>query len=147
MQISPLTNTDCRDSALLHRKVFFKGWTDLDLLQLIQDPLVFGLKIKEDNSFKGFILWREVLDECEILTFVISSDAQRRGLGTAVLSELYNRLRSNKVSQIFIEVAEDNQQAINFYLKHGFHYRGKRPHYYSRPNNKSVAALNYEKSI
>jgi len=147
MLITPLTLNDSKEAARLHQKSFFKGWEVVDFEQILQDELIHGLKLEEKKVLCGYILWREVENESEILTLVVGSNWQRRGFGSFLLKTLFQKLIQKKVVQLFIEVAEDNQGAICFYIKHGFHFVGKRPHYYPREDNKFAAAMNLVKQL
>jgi [ribosomal protein S18]-alanine N-acetyltransferase len=147
MLISPLTQSDFKEASRLHKLSFFKGWEQKDFEAFLKDNMVCGLKFEEANTICGFILWREIRDEAEILTIVVSPNWQRKGIGSALLKELFTQLSKNRISNLFIEVAEDNESAQLFYKKNGFGFVGKRPHYYPRGENKFVSALNYKKSL
>lgn len=147
MFISQLTLDDCQNAALLHQKAFYKGWDKKDFEDFLRDPLVYGLKLKDNNLFYGFVLWREIKEEAEILTFVIASAYQAQGKGTFLLTSFFETLKEKGINEVFLEVAEDNPSAYSFYLKYGFNLLSKRPGYYSREGNKPVAALNLSKKL
>ncbi|MBI2707098.1 MAG: ribosomal protein S18-alanine N-acetyltransferase [Proteobacteria bacterium] len=147
MNISPLTFADCQDAATLHKQAFFRGWTESVFQEFLQTPITFGLKVEENNTFSGYILWREIKDEAEILTLVIAPSNRQKGCGSALLTALFTILKDKGILHLFIEVAEDNDAAISFYRKHGFVFYGKRPHYYPREENKHICALNFVKDL
>ena len=147
MCITPLTLQECTQAASLHQAAFYKGWTEKDFRDFIEDPLVFSLKIQQSGNFCGYILWREIEDEAEILTLVIAPSFQRKGMGNLLLTSLFERLKSKGISKLFLEVAEDNKSARSFYIKNGFTIVGKRPNYYERAENKLVDALNLFKIL
>jgi ribosomal-protein-alanine N-acetyltransferase len=138
---------NCAQAACLHQSAFYKGWTEKDFQDFLQEPLVFGLKIQKDNTLCGYILWREVGHEAEILTLVIAPPFQRMGLGTHLFSALFNQLKAKEIEKLFLEVAEDNQSAQSFYKKQGFTFLSTRPNYYQRPENRFVSGLNFFKII
>ena len=175
MIILPLTLKDCAHASQLHLAAFYRGWTEKDFQNFLNDPLVFGLKIQlrepsvshtalfspsqkrsrnkfgmtteDEINFCGYILWREVEDEAEILILVIAPPFQGSGMGTLLLNALSKRLSKKNISKLFLEVAEDNNAAQSFYLKNGFSILGKRKNYYERPNNKFVDGLNLFKTM
>lgn len=147
MPILPLTLKDCKASAGLHQEAFFKGWIEKDFQNFLHDPLIHGLKIEEESKLCGYILWREVGAEAEILTLVVDPAHQQKGMGSLLLNALFKLLISKGITELFLEVAEDNPQAQSFYFKHGFVLLSKRPHYYARPENTFVAALNFFKKL
>ncbi len=147
MPISPLTLKDCQKAALLHQGAFLKGWDAKTFREFLRNPLVHGLKIGENHELYGYILWREMGDEAEILTFVVASSYQRMGKGTFLLITLIKALRIKNITNLFLEVAEDNINAQSFYLKNGFSLLSIRPHYYPREGGKFIAALNFFKKL
>lgn len=147
MPTLPLILEDCKDAATLHQGVFYKGWTEKDFQTFLLDPLIHGLKIEEENTLYSYILWREVGEEAEILTLVVDPSHQKKGIGSLLLSALVKLLITKGITDLFLEVAEDNHQAQSFYKKHGFVLLSKRPHYYARPENTFVDALNFFKKI
>jgi len=147
MYVTSLTLNNCAQATQLHRACFYKGWTEKDFQDFLRDPLVFGLKIQKEDTFCGYILWREIDHEAEILTLVIAPPFQRKGLGNHLLKALLTYLKEKKISKLFLEVAEDNKAAQSFYLRNGFTLLGTRPKYYKRPENKFVDALNFVRVI
>ena len=147
MHVTALTLKDCAKAAHLHRVCFYKGWTKKDFQDFLRNPLVFGLKIQKGDTFCGYILWREIDHEAEILTLVIAPPLQQKGLGNHLLKALFQYLKTKGMCNLFLEVAEDNETAQSFYLRNGITLLGKRPKYYKRPENKLVDALNFIKVI
>lgn len=147
MSIISLSLEDCPHLSKLHQAAFYQGWTEESFENFIKDPLVFGLKIQKDDALCGYLLWREIRDEAEILTLVISPHVQRQGLGNCLLIALIEKLRSKGITKLFLEVAEDNYNAQSFYIKNSFCCLGKRPNYYKRPFNEFVDALNFGREI
>jgi ribosomal-protein-alanine N-acetyltransferase len=147
MHILPLTLEDCRDAASLHQEAFFKGWTEKDFQAFLLDPLTHGLKIEEGKKICAYMLWREMGPEAEILTLVVDPSHQQKGIGSLLLKALFNLLINKGITELFLEVAEDNHQAQSFYVKHGFVLLSKRPHYYARPENTFIPALNFFKKL
>ncbi len=147
MNITSLTLKDCRQVAQLHQATFYRGWNEKDFESFLKELCVFGFKIEQKGGFCGYILWREVAGEAEILTLGISPSFKRMGMGNRLLNALVESLKAHSISKLFLEVAEDNQEAQDFYIKNGFISLGKRPNYYLRPENKLVHALSFLKII
>src|SRR5437016_5284679 len=135
MYITSLTLKDCAEAAQLHQTAFYRGWTEKDFQEFLNDRLVCSYKIQKDGTLCGYILWREIDDEAEILTLVIAPSFQRRGLGNLLLKALFKHLKEIRIFKIFLEVAEDNTAAQSFYIRNGFILLGTRPKYYKRPAN------------
>ncbi|MCW1954750.1 ribosomal protein S18-alanine N-acetyltransferase [uncultured Lentibacter sp.] len=90
---------------------------------------------------QGFALARVTLDEAELLSIAVAPEAQGRGIGRALLGALVTRLAARHVTQLFLEVAEDNAPARALYAQAGFEEVGRRRGYYTRPQAAAVDAL------
>jgi ribosomal-protein-alanine N-acetyltransferase len=81
-------------------------------------------------SENGFIVWRTVLDEAEIITVGVHPDARGAGIAIAMLGIMENEIKKVGAKKIFLEVSAENTPAINLYKKCGFIQNGLRPKYY-----------------
>ncbi|MBY0292370.1 MAG: GNAT family N-acetyltransferase [Alphaproteobacteria bacterium] len=147
MPIEPLTLKDCKKAAQLHQSAFFKGWGESDFQEFLQNPLICGLKIEKNDELSGYILWREIGEEAEILTLVVASSFQRQGVGTYLLTTLCEYLVQKRITKLFLEVAEDNIHGKTFYIKNGFVFLNIRPQYYPRKENKFISAYTFLKEL
>lgn len=147
MHALPLTLDDCACASQLHKNAFFSGWSEKDFQELLENPLTHGLKVEENHEPFGYLLWREVADEAEILTLVIDPPYQRHGYATQLLETVCNTLIKKKIYKLFIEVAEDNIEAQSFYKAHGFTYLTTRPNYYLREDGRYNPALIFLKTL
>lgn len=93
-------------------------------------------------SQNGFIVWRSVLDEAEIITIGVAPDARRGGIAAAMLGIMENELKKSGVKKIFLEVAENNIAARTLYSKNGYIETGRRAKYYD-----DIDAILMEKSL
>lgn len=81
-------------------------------------------------SENGFIVWRSVLDESEIITIGVHPDARGGGIAIAMLGIMENEAKKTGAKKIFLEVSAENTPAIALYKKCGFIENGRRPKYY-----------------
>lgn len=93
-------------------------------------------------SQNGFIVYRSVLDEAEIITIGVAPDARRGGIAAAMLGIMEGDLKKRGVKKIFLEVAADNAGARALYERNGYVQSGLRPKYYD-----GVDAILMEKHI
>ncbi|MBR5625663.1 MAG: ribosomal protein S18-alanine N-acetyltransferase [Alphaproteobacteria bacterium] len=109
----------------LHAKCFpHKPWTADDFADLKKS----GCEIIASQN--GFIVWRTVADEAEIISIGVAPDARRAGIAAAMLGIMENELKKNGIKSIFLEVAEDNLPARQLYKNNGYNEIGIRPKYY-----------------
>ena len=95
--------------------------------------LLIGDIIKNDKDY-----------DLEIKLLFVSTEQRRKQIATKLLN--YVETNTIKFSQIFIEVAEDNLDAISFYRKNNFVFLNFRPNYY-RYNDKNIHAKCFIKKI
>ncbi|GAB6072846.1 ribosomal protein S18-alanine N-acetyltransferase [Venenivibrio stagnispumantis] len=84
-----------------------------------------------------------IFDTAEILIISVKPEYQQKGIGKEIMNYIINFCKSNNVKYIYLEVAENNQKAINLYKKFGFEVYNIRKDYYE--NN--INALLMKKEI
>ena len=111
--------------AELHAKCFpHKPWVAADFADLQKS----GCEIIASQN--GFIVYRAVADEAEIITIGVAPDARRTGIAAAMLGIIEGDLKKRGVKHIFLEVAADNAPARGLYQGNGYTEIGTRPKYY-----------------
>ena len=111
--------------AELHAKCFpHKPWGVADFADLQKS----GCEIIASQN--GFIVYRAVADEAEIITIGVAPDARRTGIAAAMLGIVEGDLKKRDVKHIFLEVAADNTPARTLYKSNGYVEIGTRPGYY-----------------
>ena len=95
--------------------------------------LLIGEKIKNDKDY-----------DLELHMLFVSKDQRRKKIATKLLN--YVETNIIKFSKIFIEVAEDNLDAISFYKKNNFVFLNFRHNYY-RYNDRKIHAKCFIKKI
>lgn len=111
--------------ANLHKKCFpHKPWSADDFSDLKKS----GCEIIASQN--GFVVYRQTLDEAEIITIGVAPEARRTGIAAAMLGIIEGDLKKNGVKNIFLEVAEDNRPARQLYSSNGYVEIGVRPKYY-----------------
>ena len=121
----------------LHRACFpSKPWTAQDFADLKKS----GCDIIASQN--GFIVYRAVADEAEIITICVHPDARRGGIASAMLVVAEQDLRARGIKKLFLEVAENNAPARKLYERAGFQQIGVRPKYYD-----GIDAIMMEKEL
>lgn len=109
----------------LHKKCFpFKPWSADDFRDLKQS----GCEIIMSEN--GFIVYRVVVDEAEIITIGVNPEMRRNGIASAMIGIIEKTIKSQGVNKIFLEVASNNIPAQKLYENCGFKTVGLRPKYY-----------------
>ena len=97
--------------------------------------------IKGDNSFIyiyliddkvcGYLIILDSIDVYEILAIATVEEYRNKGIAQELLDKI-------KTKDIFLEVRESNQTAINFYKKNKFKEISIRKNYYSKPAENAI---------
>ena len=97
--------------------------------------------IKGDNSFIyvyliddkvcGYLMILDSIDVYEILAIAAVEEYRNKGIAQELLDKI-------KTKDIFLEVRESNQTAINFYKKNKFKEISIRKNYYSEPTENAI---------
>lgn len=78
----------------------------------------------------GFLLWRRIGDEAEILTLAVAPERQRRGCAKALVAALLDAARGDGARSVFLEVDAGKKGAIALYEGAGFTRIARRQRYY-----------------
>ena len=109
----------------LHKKCFPNHpWSPDDFRDLKQS----GCEIIMSQN--GFIVYRIVLDEAEIITIGVNPEMRRQGIASAMIGIIDKNIKNQGVKKIFLEVAANNIHGKKLYENHGFNRVGLRPKYY-----------------
>lgn len=93
---------------------------------------------KQTKAVQGFLVARALGNDWELENIAVSGEARRRGLGTRLLGEFLSLARAEGASAVFLEVRESNAAARMLYEKWAFVETGRRPGYYSSPDEDAV---------
>ena len=97
-----------------------------------------ALVVEDGAEVVGFIVGRLVGAECEIENVAVTGSARRRGLGSRLLGEFMDTVRSREGREIWLEVRESNLAARALYEKWAFTESGRRKGYYQGPSEDAL---------
>jgi len=107
-------------------------WQPKDFEAEIKNPAALVLKMQTPHGITaGFICWRYVPPAGELTNFAVSNNFLRRGLGAALLQESLKILKQKNVSELTLEVNQNNTAAINLYNKYNFKQVSIRKKFYN----------------
>lgn len=87
---------------------------------------------QQDGAVRGYAVLRRIMDEAELLTIGVAAGQQRKGLGKAILAEMLQLAREDKMRRVFLEVRASNVAALALYRSSGFDEIGVRRGYYQK---------------
>ena len=129
---------------------YFKkiGWSLKNIENQFNKVNNYSLGYFKANNLVGFLIGDAIKNdkdyELELHILLVSKDQRRKQIATKLLN--YVETNIINFSKIFIEVAEDNLDAISFYKKNNFVFLNFRHNYY-RYNDKNVHAKCFIKKI
>jgi ribosomal-protein-alanine N-acetyltransferase len=128
--------------AILHGACFPDDpWEAGALARLIALTGSFGWLVWEDKSPAGFILVRDLGNECEILSLGVAPRWRRLGIAQDLLRAAIAEARRRALPSLVLEVATDNDPAQALYAGFGFVRVGRRARYYKRPDGRADALI------
>ena len=129
---------------------YFKniGWNIKNIESQFSKDNNYSLGYFQDNNLVGVLIGDTIKNDkeydLELHILFVSKDERRKKIATKLLN--YIETNNLNFSKIFIEVAEDNVEAINFYQKNNFVFLNFRHNYY-RYNDKNIHAKCFIKNI
>jgi ribosomal-protein-alanine N-acetyltransferase len=117
-----------------------EGWTLSQCAGLLPMPGVWLRLGSLEGRAVGFALARIVADEAELLLLAVAPDAQRRGVGRALLMDFIAGASARGAGRLHLEVRDGNP-AIRLYEAAGFALAGRRRNYYRGDDGRYHDAL------
>lgn len=142
------TFTDTHLDAVLsiEKRLSISPWSKQNFIDSIQSYHLCYVALAE-NAVAAYAIFSLVAGEAELLLLGVNPDYQRRGIAEAVMTAIEPELQK-RAQEIFLEVRESNEPAINLYEKLDFHCIGRRPNYYPTARaHQREDALIYAKHI
>lgn len=127
--------SDVPHIAQLHGENFARGWSEPEIEEMMERPEVTLLVTRKVGSAKepisGFNIYRQTLEEAEILSIAVDKRYRGMGVGDRLMRAAIASLQADRVAELFLEVDAGNRAAIALYRNLLFERVGERPAYYS----------------
>jgi tRNA threonylcarbamoyladenosine biosynthesis protein TsaB len=141
-RITTLPMTAAVPLAMLHRVCFPDDpWDGEAMARILRLSGCFGRLAWEGGEPCGFVLARDLGDECEILSVGVEPTARGRGTGARLIAAAVAEARRREIPSVVLEVAADNVAAQRLYSSLGFTRVGHRPRYYRRASGMADALI------
>lgn len=130
--------------ARLHSALFSPGWSEESVRTLLDHPASTAFVASLGGPPKetvGFVLAQLAADEAEILTIGVAAPWQRKGIGRRLVDGVARAAQRAEAKKLYLEVAADNDAALELYSRAGFLGTGLRRGYYARPEGPAVDAV------
>lgn len=136
--IRKLTLEDLQKIIMLDKLALNSNWHLSDYRDEIinEDSVCLGLEL--EGELFGYIIFRQSFLDAELMQIMIHPDQQGKLFGTELMDEVEQLLFSRGVSDLHLEVREDNEKARKFYRKLGFIEVRTRMNYYGSKRHAKV---------
>ncbi|MDE2292534.1 MAG: ribosomal protein S18-alanine N-acetyltransferase [Elusimicrobia bacterium] len=106
------------------------GWKRAQFAEELGRPDRLLLVAEVEGKPVGHVAAWLVGDEAQLFTIVVGAQAERQGVGRALLNEVKHRAREAGFRRVALEVSEQNAAARALYERCGGRIVGKRPRFY-----------------
>lgn len=117
---------------------FSDPWSLRSVISEMTNPLSLWLVAVEDGVVAGYVGSQTVMGEADMMNLAVRPEYRRTGVGTELVKQLIQQLKSRDVYCLTLEVRVSNSQAIALYSKLGFTQVGCRPNYYRNPKEDAL---------
>ena len=133
IEVRVAKESDIPAIAVLEEMCFSAPWSENAIRETMQRDESIFLVATEDGSVAGYIGSYFCHPEGYITNVAVSPSSRRKGIGRKLIEELIRHGEEKKLSFWTLEVRESNEAAISLYSSLGFEKVGRRPRFYSNP--------------
>jgi ribosomal-protein-alanine N-acetyltransferase len=140
LQFAPMGETDLAAVLAIERSIYRFPWTPGNF----RDSLTAGYSswiCRENGQPVGYAVMMVVLEDAHLLNITILAQHQGRGLGSELLSHLFDVARGHGAKHMFLEVRPSNRSGHVFYRRFLFAEIGRRKGYYPAPDGREEAVV------
>lgn len=101
-----------------------------NLDDMINDDLVKIIVYEIDKKVVGFLIATCLYENVDILSIVVDKECRRKKIASNLIDYLFSEI-TDEVQVVTLEVAVNNESAINLYKKFGFEIINTRKKYYN----------------
>jgi len=150
MQIRPAQPHDLDAILALEQASFPSPWSgEMYALEFERELGVFlvaeeiATGVARTEELIGYVCAWVVEDECHLLKLAVRPESRRKGMGSALLSELTAAAMARGADKFWLEVRENNLAALCFYRRHDYLEFGIRKSYYSDTGEDAVVMAKF----
>jgi [ribosomal protein S18]-alanine N-acetyltransferase len=134
VEIRRLSYPDLPQVIAIERRVFPTPWSlAMFVLELSkQSGICLAATIRDEDGaprLVGYLICSRYDTVWHVMNVAVDNDCQRRGLASAMLADLYERVGDGR-ARFTLEVRRSNHIAIHLYEREGFRAAGMRRRYY-----------------
>ena len=129
IEIRRLSYPDLPQVTVIERRVFPTPWSLAMFVLELSKPSGICLAALAGERLVGYLICSRYDTVWHVMNIAVDIDYQRKGLASALLAELYERVEDEH-ARFTLEVRPSNHVAIHLYEREGFRAAGMRRRYY-----------------
>jgi [ribosomal protein S18]-alanine N-acetyltransferase len=138
-RIEKMEEPDLDQVILIEASSGWSSWSRQSFIEELKNPFshCFALRGRNDpenqaegNEIVGFVCFRLVEDESDLLNLAIHPRHRRKGFGRELMGFYLDFCRLRKVEAFYLETGVTNQPAIRLYQSFAYQSAGIRPRFY-----------------
>jgi ribosomal-protein-alanine N-acetyltransferase len=129
LEIRRLTYADLPQIIAIERRAFPTPWSLAMFVLELSKPAGVCLAGLRDGQMLSFLICSRYDTVWHIMNIAVDPDHRRRGIASAMLTELFNRIDDDD-ARFTLEVRASNTGAVALYERFGFRAAGRRRGYY-----------------
>lgn len=121
MIIRPMEEKDLDKVMVIEENSFISPWPKSQFLyELNENPFAILLVAEYEGVICGFIDFWITFDVAQLNQIAVHPSLRKKGIGEVLIQDMINRVSTQEVNRITLEVRIHNKKAINLYQKYGF---------------------------
>ena len=143
MTFCSLSVVNAKEIAEFFKENFSDGWTESMIVSAFNTDRFCAIAAVEEEKTVGIITFSYALDTADIEDVVVRKDMRKKGYGEKLLTAALDKISSDGMIKVMLEVREGNTPAISLYTKLGFSMLSVRKKYYSDGENALIMAREF----
>lgn len=129
---------DVKDVAEIEKQCFSEPWSEKAFADTVSDDNYLYIVAECDGRTVGYVGGIMSAPDTDITNIAVKEQYRRMGIGQELMRQFAGILASKDIHNIFLEVRESNEPAINLYREQGFEQVGMRKNFYAKPTENAL---------
>ncbi len=137
-RVRPAIPLDLEAIVAIERQSFGDPWSLESFRTSLSRTFVRMSVAEEAEGVLGYAVVWVGGDECELANLAVDPARRGQGIGALLLGAAMEGAGAEGLLVMFLEVRASNVRAQQLYARHGFHEVGRRPRYYTHPEEDAL---------
>lgn len=133
MNIRKMTYRDIDAVEIIEKESFSIPWSENAFKESLSQPYAMFYVAEYNGEMAGYVGMYKVFNQGDITNIAVLEKYRGKGIGTALLNELFKEAEKSGIKDITLEVRKSNTIARNLYEKLDFKEIGTRKNFYEKP--------------